>query len=88
MTYTYPRVMTEIAIELDDETAERLREASKKDGITPSTWIQRAIHTQLDEKLPESFFAVLGTWEDDRSAEEIFRDIRKEEPQTRRMDLK
>lgn len=80
--------MTEIAIELDDKTAERLREASEKDGITPSAWIQRAIHTQLDEKLPESFFAVLGTWEDDRSAEEIFRDIRAEAPQAKRMTLK
>jgi predicted transcriptional regulator len=80
--------MTEIAIELDDKTAERLREVSEKDGITPSAWIQRAIHTQLDEKLPESFFAVLGTWEDDRSAEEIFRDIRDEAPQAKRMTLK
>lgn len=80
--------MTEIAIELDDKTAERLREASEKDGITPSAWIQRVIHTQLDEKLPESFFAVLGTWEDDRSAEEIFRDVRSETPQAKRMALK
>jgi predicted DNA-binding protein len=80
--------MTEIAIVLDDKTAERLREVSEKDGITPSAWIQRVIHTQLDEKLPESFFAVLGTWEDDRSAEEIFRDIREEAPQAKRMALK
>jgi predicted transcriptional regulator len=80
--------MTEIAIELDDKTAERLREVSEKDGITPSAWIQRAIHTQLDEKLPGSFFAVLGTWEDDRNAEEIFRDIREEAPQARRTALK
>lgn len=80
--------MTEIAIELDDKTAERLREASERDGITPSAWIQRVIHTQLDEKLPESFFAVLGTWEDDRSTEEIFRDIRAEAPQAKRMALK
>jgi predicted transcriptional regulator len=80
--------MTEIAIELDDETAKRLGEASEKDGLTPSAWIQRAIHTQLDEKLPESFFAVLGTWEDHRSTEEIFRDIREEAPQTKRMALK
>jgi predicted DNA-binding protein len=68
--------MTEIAIELDDMTTKRLREVSERDGITPSAWIRRVIHTQLDEKLPESFFAVLGTWEDDRSTEEIFRDIR------------
>jgi len=68
--------MTEIAIELDDQTAKRLHEASEKDGISPSAWVKRAIQIRLEDKLPDSFFAVLGTWEDDRSAEEIFRDIR------------
>ncbi len=77
-----------IAIELDDETAKRLSEVSERDGITPSAWIERTIHIQLDEKLPESFFAVLGTWEDDRTPEEIFRDIRQEAPQAHRMALK
>jgi predicted transcriptional regulator len=80
--------MTEIAIELDDETAKRLSEASEKDGISPSAWVKRAIRTQLAEKLPDSFFAVLGTWEDHRSAEEILRDIREEAPQAQRTALK
>jgi predicted transcriptional regulator len=80
--------MPEIAIELDDETAKKLNEASGKDGISPSAWARRAIQIRLEDRLPESFFAVLGTWEDDRSAEEIFRDIRAEAPQAKRMALK
>ena len=79
--------MTEIAIELDDQTAKRLNEASEKDGISPSAWVKRAIQIRLEDKLPDSFFAVLGTWEDDRSAEEIFRDVRAEAPQATRMAL-
>jgi hypothetical protein len=33
------------------------------------------------DRLPDSFFEVLGTWEDDREPEEILRDIRQEVPQ-------
>jgi predicted DNA-binding protein len=80
--------MTEIAIELDDETAERLRQASKKDGISPSAWVKQAIRIRLEDKLPDSFFAVLGTWEDSRSTEEILRDLRTEAPQAKRAALK
>lgn len=70
--------MTEIAIELDGETAERLRQASEKDGISPSAWVKQAIRIRLEDRLPDSFFAVLGTWEDSRSTEEILRDLRAE----------
>lgn len=35
-------------------------------------------------RLPESFFAVLGTWEDDRDPEEILRDIRRRVAQEER----
>ena len=80
--------MTEIAIELDDETARRLSQASKKDGLSPSAWVKQAIQIRLCDRLPDSFFAVLGTWEDSRSTEEILRDIREEAPQAKRMDLK
>jgi predicted DNA-binding protein len=80
--------MTEIAIELDDETAERLRQASEKDGISPSAWVRQAIRIRLEDKLPDSFFAVLGTWEDSRSTEEILRDLRTEAPQAKRTALK
>ncbi len=37
--------------------------------------------------LPDSFFAVLGTWEDERDPEEILRDIRREASQKNREPL-
>jgi predicted DNA-binding protein len=80
--------MTEIAIELDDETAKRLRQASKKDGLSLSAWVRQAIQLRLKDRLPDSFFAVLGTWEDDRTTAEILRDIREEDPQPERTALK
>ena len=39
------------------------------------------------DRLPDSFFEVLGTWEDDREPEEILRDIRQEVPQGEREEL-
>ncbi len=80
--------MPEIVIELDDETARRLNEASEKDGISASAWAKQAIQIRLQERLPDSFFAVLGTWEDDRRPEEILRDIREGAAQAKRTALK
>jgi len=73
---TEENTMPEIVIQLDDEIAERLRQASEKDGISPSAWVKQAIRLRLQNKLPARFFAVLGTWEDSRSTEEILRDLR------------
>lgn len=68
--------MAQLAIYLDDETARLLDEAARKEGVSRSALARKAIRTHLHRRLPESFFAVLGTWEDDREPEEILRDIR------------
>ncbi len=68
--------MQHLAIDLDDETARRLDEVSEREGISRAAWVQKALQAQLGIRLPDSFFAVLGTWEDDRKPEEILRDIR------------
>jgi hypothetical protein len=59
-----------------DEATQLLAEAAKEEGITPSAWIRRATRVPRGRRLPESFFAVLGTWEDSREPEEILHDIR------------
>lgn len=41
-----------------------------------------------EDRLPDSFFEVLGTWEDDQEPEEILRDIRQEAPQRAREELR
>ena len=68
--------MAQLAIYLDVETAKKLDEAASRDGISRSAWVRKAIENQLEIRFPESYFDVLGTWEDDRDAEQIMRDIR------------
>jgi hypothetical protein len=80
--------MTQLAIVLDDDTANDLAEASRKAGISPEIWVERVVRAQLKNRLPDSFFAVLGTWEDDREPEEILRDIRYEAPEKKRAALR
>jgi hypothetical protein len=80
--------MTQLAIVLDDDTASDLVEASRKAGVSPEVWVARAVRAQLKNRLPDSFFAVLGTWEDDREPEEILRDIRHEAPEKKRAALR
>ena len=68
--------MSQLAIYLDEETARMLDRAAKKEGVSRSAWAREAIRAALRNRLPESFFEVLGSWEDGRSAEEILEDIR------------
>lgn len=49
-------------------------------GLVAWAWMER-------RPLPDSFFAVLGTWEDERDPEEILRDVRREVPQQDREPL-
>lgn len=80
--------MPQLAIYLDDETARQLTEASEREGLSRSAWVKRAVQAQLKNRLPDSFFEVLGTWEDDREPAEVLRDIRSEVPQKERASLR
>jgi predicted transcriptional regulator len=80
--------MPQLAIYLDDETARQLEEASEREGLSRSAWVKRAVQAHLNNRLPDSFFEVLGTWEDDREPAEILRDIRSEVPQKERTALR
>jgi hypothetical protein len=43
--------------------------------------VRKTAEADLKSRLPQSFFDVLGTWEDDRDPEEILREIRAELPE-------
>jgi hypothetical protein len=68
--------MTQLAIYLDTDTAHLLGEAAKQDGVSRSAWVRQAIQSQLRNRLPDSFFDVLGTWEDDRQPDDIVKSFR------------
>lgn len=68
--------MAQLALYLDEETARLLDKAAQKDGVSRSAWARQAIQAALENRLPQSFFDVLGNWEDNRSADQIMADIR------------
>jgi predicted DNA-binding protein len=69
--------MPQIAIYLDNEIAKRLTAGAAKAGKSRSAFAREAIEEKLEPgPLPDWWFDLLGTWEDDRSAEEILRDIK------------
>lgn len=79
--------MSQFAIYLDDKTASLLDEVSDKDGISRSAWVRKAVQNALRNRLPESFFDVLGKWEDSRSPSEILGSIRKYPKEKNRAEL-
>jgi len=79
--------MPQLAIYLDDQTAKLLDEAAHRAGTSRSAWVRDAVQTRLANRLPESFFELYGSWEDDRSPEEILRDIRAGSEQPERPPL-
>jgi predicted DNA-binding protein len=79
--------MSQLALYLDDETANRIDEAARRRGMSRSAWVRAVIQKQLDEQLPDSFFDVLGTWQDDRTPEEIVKDIRAGDDQAERPEI-
>lgn len=79
--------MAQLAIYLDDDMARRLDEEAKREGVSRSAWVRRAVESKLEGRLPESFFAVLGTWEDEREPEEILSEIRTAVPERLRPSI-
>jgi hypothetical protein len=70
--------MAQIALYLDEKIARQVAAASKRERVSRSAWIRDAVAAKLAGRLPDSFFAVLGTWEDSRQPDEIMADIRRD----------
>ena len=71
--------MTVLAIEIEEDLKQLLESRAQREGLSPIEWARQALRSQLADRLPESFFEVLGTWEDDRDSEEIIRSLREDD---------
>ena len=80
--------MPQVAIYLDKKTAELLNRTARREGMSRSAWVAQAVRAGVADRLPNGFFAVLGTWEDDRTPVQILRDIRGGARQRRREALR
>lgn len=69
---------------------ERLREEAEAAEVTPSRLIQELVEEHLDaapRRFSAEFLDLAGSWEDDRSTEEIIRDIEDSRLDTDRPEL-
>ncbi|MFN7970982.1 MAG: CopG family transcriptional regulator [Acidobacteriota bacterium] len=80
--------MAQVAIYIDNETMKRVDKAAKREGASRSAWVKKAVEERLRNRLPDSFFRVLGAWKDDRDADEILADIRSGIRETKRPELR
>jgi predicted transcriptional regulator len=79
--------MPQVTIYLDEETNKQLSEACESQKRSKSAIAAEAIRKSLSNRLPPEWFKVLGTWEDDRTHEEIMRDIRSGPEQRERAEF-
>lgn len=63
--------MAQVTLYLDAETAARMKEAAKSEGLSQSQWLARVVRERLSDAWPESVKALAGAWPDFPSLEEI-----------------
>jgi predicted transcriptional regulator len=68
--------MAQLAIYLEDQLAKRLDKAVKASGQSKSRWVAEAIERSLQDHWPDGFFDLAGSWQDEKSPEEIIKEIR------------
>ncbi len=68
--------MPQVTIYLDDDTNQLLSDACATQGKSKSAIAAEAIRRTLANRLPPEWFKLLGSWDDERAANEILNDIR------------
>jgi hypothetical protein len=63
--------MSQLTLDLDADTAARLKDAAASAGMSQSQWVARLIRERTRQEWPESVKALAGAWPDMPTAEEI-----------------
>ena len=65
--------MAQLTLELDPDTAERLRRAAEREGLTQSQWVAELIRGQFRSSWPQAVRDLAGAWSDLPEADELRR---------------
>ena len=68
--------MTQLAIYIDDNLAERLEKVVTASGKSKSRWISDVIKSALQDQWPDGFFELAGSWIDNAGQDKIIKQIR------------
>jgi hypothetical protein len=63
--------MSQVTLYLDEETAERMRQAAQRDGVSQSQWVAGLIRERTRTDWPPEVRALAGAWADMPLSEEI-----------------
>jgi len=63
--------MSQVTLYLDEETAERMRQAAQRDGMSQSQWVAGLIRERTRTDWPPEVRALAGAWADMPLTEEI-----------------
>ena len=68
-----------VTVYVPKELEEKLQKRADGVGMTPASYIQSLLREAMSEepsRFSDAFAALAGSWEDDRSARDILRDIK------------
>ena len=74
----YTLRMAQLILELDDETAEKLRLAAEREGLTQSQWLARLLGRA--ERWPQAVRELAGAWPDLPDADVLRRELDDDAP--------
>jgi len=84
--------MPQISLYIDEETLSKIEKAAKKEHISISKWVGNNIKRSFESKIntvennTTEWLKLAGSWEDERSAEEIIADIKNSRTENRRFE--
>jgi hypothetical protein len=85
--------MAELVLHLDEDTAKALACAAERDHLSEAEWASTALKERLSaedaerQARREAFLSLAGSWEDDRTVEQILADIKSYPAQPERLQF-
>lgn len=81
-------VMAQIALYIEEILEQKLTAAARKAGQSKSAWVKEAIQSKVAARLPEDWFALWGSWENQQSPEQLLKTMRRGTRERKRARLK
>ncbi len=84
--------MPQISLYIDEETLKKIEKAAKKEHLSISKWVGNNIKRSFEpknntvENNTTEWLKLAGSWEDERSVEEIITDIQNSRTENKRFE--
>ena len=65
--------MARVTLYLDEATAERMKQAARASGLSPSRWLAELVRQKTAQQWPDAVRELAGAWGDFPEAEDLRR---------------